>query len=184
MYYSVILCNTLQYSLILCNTLQYSDTLCNTLQYSAILCNTKQYQAEHIPEECRKKPESGCDDCEKTHTKKKPLHTTCEKEVEDPQLSNPGNLTVYCEFPCDEIANKCWVCNDFIYVFGLITVISKSMNMPWFSREVYIRKTITIIKIHTIWFFQAQIFHENLEVPKAQQILELSAFTKVIAQRS
>ena len=32
--------------------------------------------------------------------------------------------------------------------------------------------------------FQAQIFHENLEVPKAQQILELSAFTKVIAQRS
>ena len=91
---------------------------------------TGYHMAEHIPEKCRIKPESGCDDCETTHTKKKPLHTTCEKEVEDPQLSNPGNLTVYCEFPCDEIANKCWVCNDFIYVFGLITVISKSMNMP------------------------------------------------------
>ena len=87
---------------------------------------TGYYKADHIPEKCRIKPENGCDDCEATHTKKKPLHTTCRKEVE---FSEKGNLTVYCEFRCDERAKKCWVCNDFNYVFGLITVISKSMNM-------------------------------------------------------
>merc|ERR550534_2341550 len=50
---------------------------------------TGYHKADHIPEKCRIKPESGCDDCETTHTKKKPLHTTCGKEKDF-----KGNLRV------------------------------------------------------------------------------------------
>ena len=73
---------------------------------------TGYHLAEHIPEKCRIKPESGCDDCEETHTKKEPLHTTCAEKIRGKQ-EFAGNLTVYCEFKCDDRANKCWVCNDF-----------------------------------------------------------------------
>ena len=82
--------------------------------------------AEHIPEKCRIKPESGCDDCETTHTKKEPLHTTCAEKIRGRQGPRTGNLTVYCEFKCDDRAKKCWVCNDFNKVLDqLNTVISK-----------------------------------------------------------
>merc|ERR1712227_827850 len=69
---------------------------------------TGYHLAEHIPEKCRIKPESGCDDCERTHTKKEPLHTTCAEKIRGKQ-EFAGNLTVYCEFKCDDRAKKCWV---------------------------------------------------------------------------